>query len=309
MRTVEYRGVLTALSSLTNTGRDSGTIHRLRTEMLVRPDGQIVPALPVISGSVIRGHLRRVAAAMVHSVLVLNHIGPSQNGTLPWSVVHAFRTGGALRETRTSGEVLTAERQAVLRDAFPFLGLFGVSAGARIMSGRLIVDKAIPVAQETDFLIPHSDLADALNGYHLSTVNRLVQREGYRRVADVHDAATSPLISPVEGGVADGIAKGSGHMVWGQETLVTGTRLLHSLIAENATPAEVSFFDNLLEVWSANARIGGQKGRGMGRVACGYTRLCTDAMGAPARDEPATDWEAALIADRLRAGEALSWLT
>lgn len=303
MRTIEYRGVLRALSSVTNTSKDNGPHHMFRYERLITPDGKVVPSVPVVSGGVIRGSLRRTAAAMTHQALA------GDGGTLPMSVVHALRTGGALRETRTSGEVLTGERQAALRDLIPMFGLFGMSGGGRIMSGRLIVDKAIPVSQETGHLTAHYDADRCLGqGYQPPSVWDLMQKETYARYADVNDAAASMT---VESGaeVEKAIPKGSGNMLWSQETLAAGSLLYHSVILEGGTPQEVAFLHDLMTLWGRDARIGGQRARGMGRVDPDYERHVLDLHGDPAVEEqPTTTWRAAMADNAEAITEALMWL-
>lgn len=303
MRTVEYRGVLRALSSVTNTSKDNGPHHMFRYERLITPDGRVIPSVPVVSGGVIRGALRRVAAAMTHQALA------GDGGTLPMAVVHALRTGGSLRETRTSGEVLTGERQAVLRDLIPMFGLFGMSGGGRIMSGRLIVDKAIPVCQETAHLTAHYDATRCLGaGYQPPSVWDLLQKETYSRYADVNDAAASMTVE--SGAEAEkAIPKGSGNMLWSQETLAAGSLLYHSVILDGGTPQEVGFLHDLMTLWSRDARIGGQRARGMGRVELDYARSVLDLHGDPADEEPpAKTWQASMKENSDAITEALMWL-
>lgn len=304
MRTVEYRGTIQALSSIANSGKQNGPNHSFRFETMVRPDGRVLPTVPIVSGSVMRGGLRRYAAAMMQRVLA-----PDDSDRLPWSVVHALRTGGALRETKSSGEVLTGEKQAVLRDLIPMFGVFGLSGGGRIMSGRLIVDKAIPVAEETFHLVDHYAAAASLGeDYRPPSIWQLLQHETYTRFADVNDAAASMTIEPGVD-VAQAMPKGAGNMLWRQETLVAGTRLYHSLILEAGTPLEVAFFDDLVQRWSAQGRIGGQRGRGMGRVRPEYTRSVFDLAGEPAEAEPLEGtWAEQVTANMEQVTEALSWL-
>lgn len=306
MRTVEYSGVLTALTSIAHGGRSSGTVHSFRRETFVLPDGTLMPNVPVISGGVVRGSLRRLAAAMTQQAI-------AGDGTLPFPVVHALRTGGVLKETRSTGEVLTGERQALLRQALPMFGLFGLSAGGRIMSGRLLVDKPLPLAAETAYLAEHYGVT--LADYSPPTVWRLMQRESYARFADVNDSAAQTWIDPVTpGGGVDGpspqreLPKGSGTMMWTHETLSPGTRLLHRLLLEDGTATEVSFFDDLVATWSRQAQIGGQQARGLGRVGCDYTRSVRNAAGLDAADEAPSPWRDVLARSTDLVHEVLGWL-
>lgn len=272
MRTVSYTGHLVATSSLAHGGKDSGLTHSFRRETLLGSDGTIQPSIPVLSGGTIRASLRRVAAQLTHDALV-----GSDEGRLPFDVVNALFSGGALRETRSGGEVLTGERQALIRDAIPALGLFGLGAGGRLMSGRLLVDKGIPVATETAWL--------ARDPRHLPerlhSVFRLLQRERYSRRSDVMDAATGPYIARSD---SDALPRGSGQMVYTIEALCAGTRLFHEIRGADLLPAEVAFLDELVAAWPARGFVGGHKARGMGRFTTAYERTVTGVAGKPAPD-------------------------
>lgn len=295
MRTIDYSGYLTALSSIAHGGKDLGVTHTFRRESFFAADGNVIE-IPVVSGSVIRGSLRRTAAQMMHEAL-------AGDGRLPFTVVHAFMTGGSLRETRTGGEVVTGERQALLRSLVPMIGVFGVSGGGRIMSGRLSVDKAVPVTQQTAHLAEyHGPLPD---GYTPPSVWSTVQRESYTRYADVDDSKSQPFIDV---DAVHELPKGSGSMLWRQETVAMGVRFFHRLYLENALPEEVAFFDSLVKRWSRNAVIGGQKARGCGRVRCDYTRAVTNVAGDPADDESAVDWRAQVREKRSEILDVLEWL-
>lgn len=148
MRTVTYTGTLVARSSISHVGDGGGRVHVLRRENVVTADGEVI-GVPIVSGAVIRGRMRRLGAAMVHEAL--------GGGPLPFNVVTALAQGGVLTETRTAREVLTGDRQARLRERIPLLGLMGVVGGGRMMAGRLMVSKAIPVGRETLHLLPGLD--------------------------------------------------------------------------------------------------------------------------------------------------------
>lgn len=298
MRTIEWSGSITARSSIAHTGKESGTNHGFRRETLLLPGGQRVSA-PVISGGVIRGSMRRMAAMMAQQAVV------GDGGRLPFSTVHALRTGGALRETRAAEEVLTGERQAEVRDLIPMLSIFGFSTSGRIVSGRLEVDKAVPITRETVHLAEHYGLDPEPDT--LPSLWDISQQEKYTRFADVLDAGAQPYIE-VDPSQSREIPKGSGHMLWSQETLLAGTPLYHQVVLSQATPIEVSFMDELMRRWSARGRVGAQIARGMGRVEMSYTRSCLDVLGDPVPEEAEVDWRAVTEANRDRILEVLGWL-
>lgn len=283
MRTVEWRGVITAQSSIAHGGKDSGTTHGFRRETLLLPTGKRLAGVPVLSGGVVRGDMRRLAARMVTQAIA------GDGGRLPFNVVHALRTGGSLRETRAAEEVITGEKQALLRDLLPMLSVFGFSTRGRIISGRLYVDKPLPLARETHFLAPaYGKAATDTDPDTLPSIWEMVQQETYTRFADANETVSGGMVDDSQG--LPELSKGSGNMLWSQETLCAGTRLFHSVRVEDATPIEVSFVNELMDRWAKNARIGAQRSRGMGRFTFDHERICMDILGDEADDEPEVSW-------------------
>lgn len=298
MRTMSWRGTLTAQTSIAHGGRSAGTVHQFRRETLVQADGSLLPGVPLVSGSVIRGQLRRTAAEMTHGVIA--EITGSERQ--PFQVVHALRTGGSLRERRAGEEPISGNRQAELRSLLPMLGLFGASVGTRIMAGRLVVDKGLPVSTETQHLADYYGVD--LDGYNAPTIWRLVQRETYARHADVTTGEINSYISLDEDVE---LPRGGGQMQWSHETLPMGTRLFHALHVAAATPVEQSFMMDLVSQWSRDARIGGQIARGMGRVSTDYTLSVTDVTGTDSTIEPA-DWRQHMLDHSDDVVAALDWM-
>lgn len=295
MQTVTYEGTLTAISSISHGGQDRGITHGFRKETIIGADGRPIGGIPVISGSVIRGTMRRKAARLMQTAL-----SDGDDIRLPFHAVHALTTGGSMTETRSSGEVLTVERQARVRDLIPLFGVFGVAGGGKVMSGKLSVDKAIPIARETAHLTSSQEPSPL-------SVFTLVQREQYSRVADVENGTASALIAPSND--AQALPAGSGQMLYQIETLAAGTVLLHSVTIEDANPVEAAFFDDVLRSWHPKgvAQLGGQGARGLGKARAEYVRSTTDVWGDEVEPETA-DWKAFVRDHRGEALEALSWL-
>lgn len=283
MRTVEWRGVITAQSSIAHGGKDSGSSHGFRRETLLLPSGKRLAGVPVLSGGVVRGDMRRLAARMVTQAIA------GDGGKLPFNVVHTLRTGGSLRETRGTEEVITGEKQAILRDLLPMLSVFGFSTRGRIVSGRLYVDKPLPLSRETHFLAPaYGKVATEVDAATLPSVWELVQQETYTRFADANESVSGGMVDDSQG--LPEVSKGSGNMLWFQETLCAGTRLFHSVRVEDATPIEVSFTNELMTRWIRMARLGAQRSRGMGRFSFDHERVCMDILGDVTDDEPEVSW-------------------
>lgn len=292
MRTVTYAGTLTARSSIAHEGDSDGRVHVLRREKIVTADGMVI-AVPIVSGAVIRGRMRRLAAAMVHEAL---------GGTLPFNAATGLAQGGVLAETKTAREVLTGDRQARLRALVPMLGLFGVVGGGRMMGGRLTVSKGIPVARETLHLLPAEDRERlTAGGRAWPSVYALMEREGYTVGTD--DAALSAMVSADD---VDRLAVSS-PMRFETETLAAGTVLWHRVVGEDLTPAEADFLADLMVVWGKRGRVGGGRSRGFGDVEVSYVEEVADVMGRPVAREGGS-WRDVMLADRAATLEALGWL-
>lgn len=230
-----------------------------------------------------RGDMRRLAARMVTDAIA------GDGGRLPFNVIHSLRTGGSLRETRSSEEVVTGEKQAVLRDLLPMLSIFGFSTRGRIVSGRLYVDKPLPLARETYFLAPaYGKVATDIDEKSLPSVWELIQQETYTRFGDANESVAGGTVDHAEG--LPEMSKGSGNMIWSQETLCAGTRMFHSVRVEDATAIEVSFANELMTRWMATARLGAQRSRGMGRFTFDHERVCMSILGDQTTDEPEASW-------------------
>jgi hypothetical protein len=169
------------------------------------------------------------------------------------------------------------------------------------MSGKLTVDKAIPVAVETVHLGP------AIPGLTPVSVFSLVQREQYSRVADVENGSAANWIAQDD--AERKLPAGSGQMLYQIETIAAGAMLWHSLTVEDATPLEAAFFADVLRAWARNgtAHVGGQSARGLGKVRVDYTKTTTDVWGEPVEPEM-VDWKAVVRERRGEALEALAWL-
>lgn len=294
MRTIVWEGTLTALSGVAHVGEGGGRVHVLRREKVLT--GQGVASVPVVSGAVVRGRLRRMGASLTAHVL---------GQGLPVGAALALSQGGVLAETRSGRDVLTGERQARLRRLVPLLGLFGTAGGGRVMPGRLLVGKAVPVGAETLPLLPGRVREElTAGGRSWPSVYELVGREAYSTLTDYPTVAA--ITSPGESGDLEGL-DGGGPMRYEIETLVAGTVFYHQVVAEDVTGAEADLAVELMGLWGRRALLGGGRARGMGRVACDYQVSVSDPAGAPAALEGG-DWRAAMLGDVEATRQALSWL-
>ncbi|GAB20511.1 hypothetical protein GOEFS_119_00010, partial [Gordonia effusa NBRC 100432] len=122
---------------------NSSTLTLFRREKILTPTGEVV-LVPIISGNAWRGILRRMGEDLLAPVL-------DYAGQLSPAAAHLLRNGGFLRKPTTE---MTGEDERELKATLPLIGLFGGSANGRVMSGKLLVSKVIPVCADTLHILP-----------------------------------------------------------------------------------------------------------------------------------------------------------
>ena len=290
MRTTIYDGYLRARTPISHGGDVRGVELMFNRTKSLDAEGRTT-RIPIINGGNIRGSLRRRAAAMVWEAL--------GGDPLPYPTMHLLATGGTITATKSAQEVLTSERQAVLRDLVPLIEVFGGSGGGRVMSGRLTVDKAIPIAADTMLGRPLPPGATAART--ATEVLGLQYNSCFPGVPD----------STVEAQPEDTTLAGTGLFRYGTETMVPGTCLWHTIQLEDATPRAQQFFADVLAAWrTLGPHVGGGHSRGYGAVECHYTCTTYTPGGCPAEPEvPEVGWREYLAENKAAALEALAWAT
>jgi len=229
-----WSGTITALTSIAHGGESLGTVRYLRRERFLLPDGT-VEEVPVISGNMIRGTLRRMAADLWWAELGKPRL------RLP--VMHAIWAGGAMAKSTT--DPVTAKRLQEVRAACPVIGLFGAAGGGRVIDGTVQIGKAPPICEETAHVRP---------GQHTGpSVWDITQIEYFSKVPDNRGEDT----------------RGQGDyspMRFGVETFLAGTQFTWQASSRWATPAEVSLLADTLQHFTTQGLLGGMTGTGMGSV-------------------------------------------
>lgn len=281
---IRWDAELTALSSIAHGGEQLGTISLLRREKVLLPDGQLL-LVPVISGNSLRGTLRRIGEELLRAEL-------AYDGQLSLSAAHALRGGGAL--SKCQGPALTGARLSTVRELIPQVGVFGTAAGGTIVDGCLQVGKALPVVSELAEQLPAQPGEPPRHSLY-----DLVQVENYARQDDLDRHGFLDRCAAVP----DEATVDSRQMQFGVETLAAGTRLVSWMQLSWATPMEISFFSEVLQVFAARGRVGGRISAGHGQVVVTLRRQVLAGQAQPVQ------WRAVLAQRHSEAIEALSWLT
>ena len=261
--------------------RNSSSIQSLfRREKVLTPAGEVA-MVPIISGNAWRGILRRTGETLLAEVL-------GYEGQLTPAAAHLLRNGGFLRK---STREMTPEQERELKTLVPLIGLFGGAANARVMSGKLVVSKVVPVTADTLHLLP----GPPPEGPIPASVHTILGQESTSHSNDLPD--TGPT---VDGETADGFSP----IRLDTETLIAGTRLSGQIRLTHATDVEYGLLTDILENFATRGHLGGRTAAGHGRITATLTP--TLAAGSTPTD---VDWRAAVAAGRDAAIATLNTLT
>ncbi|CAM3304982.1 RAMP superfamily CRISPR-associated protein [Tsukamurella hominis] len=284
LSTIVFDLQITAESSIVHRGDDfdygSDTTTLFNRESMITSNGEL-QMIPVISGSSLRGVLRRISEEMTAEVL-------RYPGKLPTPAAHLVRNGGRLAKAATP---LSDERERELRALIPHLALFGGAASARIMSGLLAVEKVLPEVAELEHVLTGRPVRQPLQ-----PVDLFMTAEYSTHLADARTPSGPAVLTD----------EGSPQLRFGFEVMVAGTRLHSRIHLRHATPLQVAYFQSVLAEFAAHGHLGGRRSVGHGQITASITTTVRrGALPAPAE----SDWTAHLTSHRDAAIAALTALT
>lgn len=261
--------------------RNNSSIESLfRREKVLTPAGEVA-VVPIISGNAWRGILRRTGETLLAEVL-------DYEGQLTPAAAHLLRNGGFLRK---STREMTPEQERELKTLVPLIGLFGGAANARVMSGKLVVSKVVPVTADTLHLLLTAPPGAAVP----RSVHTILGQESTSHSNDLSD--TNPT---VDGEAGDGFSP----IRLDTETLIAGTRLSGQIRLTHATSVEYALLADILEHFSTHGHLGGRAAAGHGRIHATLTPTIT--AGTPTTE---SDWRTIVAAGRDDALATLNTLT
>ena len=275
MKTYQFSGVVTALSSISHIGESYGVNAKLRREKIIQPDGS-VEEVPVISGNSLRGILRD--RGMLHMLKSLGYGVNEETGDVNGISLAAFYflfSGGAL--TKIAGRGLDVDEARKWRGTIPLVALFGGAMGNQIMPGKAKIGKLIPICAETAHLLPTSLATDC-------SIWDYIQEEPYTRRDDEKSESLRQLIDPgvrllletdaatkrgkaAKGDNAAGETGQSQQMRYYSETIAAGCRFFWEIHIEDVTDLEFDAFCIALAEFSRFPFVGGKSGIGHGKVS------------------------------------------
>lgn len=271
--THRIEGAATVLSSISHGGEHAGTTGYLRREKIIQPSGDVAE-VPIVAGNSLRGILRDHAAHVFHDLL--------GRPELPLPVFHLLWSGGSLAKAG-SGHVLGARQLAQVRSLVPVVSVFGGSGAGKIIEGKLLVGKLIPVCAETAHIVPADLVPDQPRTiWDMLQIEEFTRRDDSKR-DQLHRAIEGFAPKQLEAGdqpegqlltveahapaVEDEVDGPAQQMRYGVETIAAGTRLHWWMMLRHVTDVETALVAAAIDRWmSDGAHIGGRSATGHGRL-------------------------------------------
>lgn len=277
MKLLSYEFLLEAASPLAHHGETFGNTAVLNARKVRQPDGSFTQ-VPYLTGDTLRHGMRESSA-----YALLDAAGLLEDGALGEAALRLLFAGGMVTGRGDASAVsLDAYRRMV--ELVPTLALFGGCADNRVVPGRLTVDDALLVCEETRHHLPAWLLGYleargmALSGRrsHVEVVQRVrmdpLLHPGKRHLLTAEASAAvegrmlaSEAAHTEDDDVARRAAK-STMLPRSHETLVQGSLLSWRVSATCYTPLDEDTFHVALGTFLANPVVGGKKATGHGRL-------------------------------------------
>lgn len=250
MRTLILEGIVRAKTQIAHNGGEiNGNIAAFRRFKVVQPSGKVVE-IPHVSGNSVRGKLRDVAAKQMLDLL--GEEGNPQKVDL--KVFQLIFSGGSLGSGNNADDI---EKYRQMRKNLVHVSLFGGAWGNAILSGKMKINPLIPIAAETEHIIPekwHGEKA-------LPSIFTYLQLEMFTRKENSNDAEFQQYIERNEEDVYS-----TSQMIYHVETISAGTPFYWKVVLEDVTPEEFDFFLSVVQKFKEIPVVGGKSATGFGQI-------------------------------------------
>jgi len=271
-------GRFTLRSPLSHIGETISTTAYLVQEPILQPDRTIEETF-CYSGNAWRGQLRDLAAAYM-----LDKLGGGDGpARVNLDAFHLLFSGGRIGGAQVT-DIGAARR---MRAAIPMLAMWGGGVGNQILAGKMRVSNCYPVCREAIPALPpvlHEEAEKV--GYRGLTHEKSFSRRDDAKIDTVAGYIAPPnrdlIGAPTSGEgkpAKDKKASGDGpanQMRMTVELLAAGAALYTEIDILDATDVEVGSLVSALHAFSRSPYIGGQSGKGHGRVTLVYDYLDMD---------------------------------
>lgn len=241
----KWTGTLTLKAPLSHLSDETLSIDSKFRRMRIQRSGK-PEEIPVYTGNAFRGRLRRLIMADL--------IELCGGGQLPDKMYYTLFSGGALEKGAGKSALDVAFRR-LARSTIPPLSLLGAAHTNQMISGKLRVGIAWPVATETAEITGHASQ---------SSIWEMTDEIFYTRKDDLEDKKDTE--APPQ------------QMKYTVEVLVAGTVLQHTFgLAGQCDETELACFGRMMRLFEADPILGGKSGTGHGLVDPQYTPDWPDA--------------------------------
>lgn len=278
MRTIKrYEFILEALSPIAHHSESFGNSAIAMRRRIRQPDGTFV-SVPVVTGDTMRHQLREAA-----SYALLDAAGMLDEPALTEAALRLLFAGGMITGKGDATAVKFAEYRQMV-DLIPPLALLGGCAQNRSIPGRMQVDDAVLICEETrshwpDWVteyVENSGVAIETCRAHVEEVQRVRMDPGLspeKRALLTHQAEQGLLerigANETASDTGDVVAQRetkSTMMPRRMETIVAGSLFYWGLSAVCVSELDVDTLHTMLAAFLANPVVGGKRGVGCGRL-------------------------------------------
>lgn len=303
---VTYSMILEAVQPIAHHSETFGNTAIVMTEPIRQPDGRKT-LVPIITGDAMRHGLREAGAYVFLETLRL-----LDEPALSEAALRLLFSGGIINGA--SGSTISIENYRKMVDLVPALGLFGGCAGNRMFPGRVQVDRALLICEESARLLRYDPwLRERIDAMQLLPRARsAIELEQRVRMDPTLHAVHRTLLSPAalaavdqrmlaseaasESGDAVAIRDSKSTMMPRTcEVVVPGSLFAWSVTVTLRNPLDRDTFEITLAAWLSNMVVGGKRGTGHGRLAVVEGNRMT--VGRP------SEVEAVSLPDHQRVGE------
>lgn len=272
---IRYDFILELLTPLAHASESIGNTSLCMREKRRLPDGSFAH-IPIITGDTLRHGLREAS-----SYALLDAAGMLDNPSLGEAALRLLFAGGMISGSDGGSVKLDAYREMV--ELCPPLGLLGGCAQNRAIPGKVQVDAADLICEETAHRMPEWVMEYLRNqGAALQSCRGHIEEVQRVRMDPSLDPGKRKLLS--DGGVsverrllASEHGKEVGDAVLAEsskssmlprrhETVVAGSLFFWSVAATVHSELERDTFNTMIGAFLRDARVGGKKATGHGRI-------------------------------------------
>lgn len=277
LQQIRYDFILEAETPICHSSESIGNESVIARRRVRQRDGWAM--IPVVSGDSMRHGMREAGA-----YALLDAIGMLESPALTEAALRLLFAGGMVSGGKGDGGAVKLDEYRELCELVPSMALFGGCASNRVIPGRLMVEDATLICDETRGFVPDRVVAFSTERYgelegaraHVEEEQRVrmdptLSPEKRKLLTDGDQVKAIGRLRASEKASADGDAvaadrEKSSMMPRKFERVAQGSLFFWRVLASCYTPLEVDTFHVAVAAFLANARVGGKRGTGHGAL-------------------------------------------